>query len=171
MNEKTLHDLRQQKDQFFKAHPQSPLLPEDRPQFRGLKYYPYNPDLDLEVEVKEFAEKTPIQMQTSTGEIRTYQRWGEFTFEVEEQPARLTIYYSPQNGYFFLPFMDATSGEETYDSGRYLDIEPLDGNEFIVDFNQAYSPYCAYSPYYSCPIPPAENRLNVPIKAGEKHYK
>jgi hypothetical protein len=71
-------------------------------------------------------------------------------------------------GGYFLPFMDATSGDETYGAGRYLEIEPLPGGKLLVDFNMAYNPYCAYNEYWSCPIPPKENRLSVPIEAGEK---
>src|SRR5687767_13318904 len=171
MNAQELQEHRQRQDAFFRTNAQSPIPREERPSFEGLKYYNYNPDLDLVVEVNEFDQKQDIQMQTSIGDLRAFQRWGEFTFDVEGEPVRLTIYFSPHNGYFFLPFMDATSGEETYGAGRYLDVEPLSGRQFAIDFNLAYSPYCAYNPNYSCPIPPQENRLSVPIEAGEKNLK
>jgi len=169
MNAQELATHRQEKDNFFRTHPQSPLPREERASFEGLQYYPYNEALDLVVEVEELDPKSEIQMETSSGDLRDFQRWGQFTFEVEGQQARLTIYYSPYNGYFFLPFTDATSGKETYGAGRYLDIEAVGGNKFAVDFNLAYNPYCAVSPNFSCPFPPAENRLSVPIRAGEKY--
>lgn len=170
MTEQEIRQFRQEKDHFFRSSPQSPLMPADREKFTGLSYYPYNPALSLVVEVEEFQDKDDLQMQTSTGDLRMYQRWGRFRFEVEGQPAELTLYFSPDNGYFFLPFMDATSGSETYPSGRYLDPIALGEQQFEIDFNLAYSPYCAYNPNYSCPIPPAENRLKVPIMAGEKNF-
>ena len=74
----------------------------------------------------------------------------------------------------FVPFKDATCGKETYGAGRYHDLEP-DGNrtqegKWILDFNQAYSPWCAYSEAYTCPFVPVENWLAVPIYAGGKDY-
>jgi uncharacterized protein (DUF1684 family) len=88
---------------------------------------------------------------------------------VEGQEAQLTIYQN-ENGYF-LPFVDALAGKETYPAGRYLEPEELYGNHFLVDFNLAYNPYCAYNEMWSCPITPAENRLKVPIRAGEKMFE
>ena len=70
-----------------------------------------------------------------------------------------------------MPFVDATSGTETYGAGRYLELEALEDGTFLADFNLAYNPYCAYSEDYSCPIPPAENRISVPVRAGEKQYQ
>jgi len=162
-----LEVFRQQKDRFFKADPHSPLLPQQKDAFEGLRYYPENPALRLEVTVEPFEEQTPVTLQTSTGDVAEYLRWGRFTFQVEGQPAALTVYLAYGGAGYFLPFMDATNGTETYDAGRYLEIEPLAGGRFLVDFNLAYNPYCAYNPYWSCPIPPPENRLAVPIRAGE----
>lgn len=75
--------------------------------------------------------------------------------------------------YLFLPFTDATTGVETYESGRYIDLLTTDivNNTVTIDFNKAYNPYCAYvSDVYNCPIPPKENHLRVAIRAGEKMY-
>ena len=162
-------DYRQQKDDFFKQHPQSPLPPEARADFDGLTYYPFNEDLSLTLEAEEFEDKDEIEMQTSTGDLRPFLRWGRVRFDVDGQPAELTLYYSPTSGHFFLPFMDATTGDETYSAGRYLDPPMTDAQHFLIDFNMAYSPFCAYNENYSCPIPPAENRLKVRIEAGEKN--
>ena len=71
----------------------------------------------------------------------------------------------------FIPFVDAQAGKETYGAGRYLDPEVLPDGRLVLDFNLAYNPYCAYNERYSCPIPPAENRLEAVIQAGEKSYK
>lgn len=71
----------------------------------------------------------------------------------------------------FVPFVDETSGKETYGSGRYLDLEQARGDDYVLDFNMAYNPYCAYNDDYVCPIPPRENKLPIEIRAGEKTYK
>lgn len=160
--------FRTQKDQFFAEHPQSPLTHEQKHDFSGLQYFPENPDLVFKVTVKEFSEKKQVTMQTSTGDVQTYLRYGQFQFEVDGQQAELTIYASEHD--FFLPFVDKLAGKETYGAGRYLDPKPLGKGKFVIDFNEAYNPYCAYNDHWSCPLPPAENRLAVPIRAGEKIF-
>jgi len=163
-----LDDFRKQKDDFFRQSPQSPLSPQQQADFDGLRYFPENPSLDLEVEVSPFDEQETIQMQTTTGDVQTYERYGRFEIEVDGQTAGLTVYHN-QHGYF-LPFVDSLRGDETYGAGRYLEPEPLGGDRFQVDFNFAYNPYCAYNDAWSCPITPAENRIQVPIRAGEKVF-
>lgn len=163
-----LDEFRKEKDEFFGRHPQSPLTPEQRREFTGLAYFPENEALRLEVQVEPFAEQQPMTMQTSTGGVQEYVRYGRFKFQVDGQVAELTIYQA--NYGFFLPFVDSLAGKETYPAGRYLEPEPLPGNRFLVDFNIAYNPYCAYNEMWSCPITPAENRLKAPIRAGEKLF-
>ena len=163
-----LEEFRKEKDEFFAHHPQSPLTRDQRKAFNGLNYFPEDESLRLEVQVEEFSQKDPIQMQTTTGDVQEYVRYGRFHFEVDGQPAELTLYQS-QHG-FFLPFVDSLAVSETYPAGRYLDPDPLPGNRFLVDFNLAYNPYCAYNEMWSCPITPFENRIKVPIRAGEKIF-
>jgi hypothetical protein len=160
---------RAEKDAFFKSHPQSPLTREQKKTFTGLNYFPENLALRLEVTIEKIVPPEDLRLNTSTGEVRVYQRYGRFTFTVDGQPATLTI-YSTEHG-FFLPFVDSLIGKETYGAGRYLDPEPLDEDVFLVDFNLAYNPYCAYNENYSCPLTPFENRLKVPIRAGEKLFE
>jgi uncharacterized protein (DUF1684 family) len=163
-----LEQFRAGKDEFFANSNNSPLTPEQRDSFTALSYFPENPALRLEVEVPQFAEQTQVQMPTSTGDVKTYTRYGRFTFEVEGKQAELTLFHSP-HGYFLL-FVDSLAGAETYGAGRYLEPEELENGKFRVDFNYAYNPYCAYNEMWNCPIPPAENRLSVPIRAGEKNF-
>ena len=163
-----LDEARREKDDFFKTHPQSPLTREQRQTFEGLSYFPENPALDLEVEVEPINPRDTIEMQTSTGDTQEYQRWGRFTFEVDGEPAELTI-YAGEHGYF-LPFVDSLANQETYGAGRYLEPEPLGGHRFRVDFNLAYNPYCAYNDAWSCPLTPFENRVKVAVRAGEKLF-
>ena len=163
-----LKSFRADKDRFFATDPQSPLTPEQKQSFGGLKYFPENPALRLVVTVEEFPKKENVQMQTTTGDVQAYTRFGRFKFTVDGQEAELTIYADPHG--FFLPFVDSLAGTETYGAGRYVEPEPLGKNKFLVDFNLAYNPYCAYNERWSCPITPRENRLKVPIRAGEKIF-
>ncbi len=163
-----LDEFRAAKDEFFAQHPQSPLTPEQKTSFKGLVYFPENPALRLELQPEEFPAKAEISVRTSTGEVQHYQRWGRLHFTVEGQAAELTI-YTGENG-LFLPFVDSLAGKETYPAGRYLEPEPLDAGRYLIDFNLAYNPYCAYNDQWSCPLTPFENRLKVPIRAGEKIY-
>jgi uncharacterized protein (DUF1684 family) len=121
--------------------------------------------LRLEVKVDEYPVKPRFEMQTSTGDVQTYEKFGRFKFAVDGVEAELTIYQSGHG--FFLPFVDSLAGSETYPAGRYLEPEPLPGGRFLVDFNLAYNPYCAYNDMWSCPITPSENRLKVAVCAGE----
>ena len=163
-----LDDSRREKDEFYKHDRQSPLTREQKAAFTGLNYFPENPALRLEVAVQLAETQETIQMQTSTGGVAVYQKYGQFRFTVDGQPAQLTLYAS-EHGYF-LPFADALAGSETYGAGRYLEPEPAGNGKFLVDFNLAYNPYCAYNPNWSCPLTPRENRLKVPILAGEKVF-
>lgn len=163
-----LNDFRKMKDEFFAQDGQSPLTPGQKEAFKGLKYFSINPDLDLEVTVEEFPTKQRVEMQTTTGDIQVYDRYGKFSFTVDGQTAELTIYHSDDG--FFMPFVDSLAGRETYPAGRYLEPVPLGNNHFKVDFNLAYNPYCAYNEYWSCPLTPFENHLRVPIRAGEKLF-
>lgn len=175
MNQK-LHQFRVEVDDFMQFHPHSPLEEDRRSNFKGLDYYESNPALTFTVTAERLSDDEPlIEMETSTGDVRQYRRWGTFEFEVDGATARLTLYSDPVVEDFFLPFRDATNGGETYGAGRYLDnhrpgLLRLDEDTFEIDFNYAYNPYCAYSSYFSCPLPPRENWLTVPIRAGEKDY-
>lgn len=163
-----LDEFRKEKDEYFAHNPQSPLTPEQRRDFKGLHYFPENDSLRLEVQVEPFENRQTITMQTSTGGAQEYTRFGRFKFQADGQDAELTICQADYG--FFLPFIDALAGTETYPAGRYLEPEALPGNRFLIDFNVAYNPYCAYNERWSCPITPAENRLKVPIRAGEKLF-
>ena len=164
-----LERLRGEKDTFFRGDADSPLTPDQQRTFTGLHYFPANSALDLRVETEEFEPKTEIEMQTTTGELRVYERFGRIAFEVEGQAVGLTVYRADDA--FFLPFADALAGKETYGAGRYLEPERLPDGRLHVDFNLAYNPYCAYNARWSCPITPAENRLPVAIRAGEMTFK
>jgi uncharacterized protein (DUF1684 family) len=164
-----LEEFRHQKDEFFQHSQHSPLNPDQRLAFAGLRYFPENSELDLTVEVEKSPTRRAVQMATSTGTIQDYDRHGRFSFTVEGQAVGLTIYRN-SNG-FFLPFVDSLAGKQTYPQGRYLEPVDLGRNQFRVNFNLAYNPYCAYNELWSCPITPSENRIPVPIRAGEMLFR
>jgi len=173
--EKLLKMEREQKDTFFSIHPQSPIPLEERGKFKGLDYYPPNPDYRFALKLHEHPKKKRIEMSYTRGDEKEFLRWGEFRFEIGGKEQVLQAYKSnPDEERLFVPFRDATSGKETYGAGRYLDLEPgihlTVERKWIIDFNRAYNPWCAYSENYTCPFVPPENWLKVLIRAGEKKY-
>ena len=172
---KNLEDARERKDVFFAQHRQSPIPPQDRPRFRGLEYYPPDPSYRFKLELHEHPEKQVVRMAYSKGNEQDLIRWGEFRFKIAGKERVLQAYTSnPQEETLFVPFRDVTSGKETYGAGRYLDLEQdrdrTQEGKWVLDFNRAYNPWCAYSEAYTCPFVPVENWLEVPIPAGEKGY-
>lgn len=163
-----LDRFRADKDRYFAVNPHSPLTSQQRTDFRGLAYFPENPALRQEVSMEHYTGKSSIELLISTGGTRRYQRFGRLTVVIGNERAQLTL-FANDHGYF-LPFADALAGVETYGSGRSLEPRPLGNGRFLVDFNYAYNPYCAYNDRWSCPITPKENRLPVAIRAGEKLY-
>ena len=162
------------KNDAFKSGAESPVPAEARPSFRGLDYYPYNPDLIFTVSLHRYPGPKPVRLATNKGEIRRGLRYGYFEFQVSGQKCQLQVYrlddVTGSGPNLFIPFRDSTSGSETYGAGRYIDLVENTSGVYELDFNRAYNPYCAYNEEFSCPIPPAENTLKVPIRAGEKKY-
>jgi uncharacterized protein (DUF1684 family) len=169
MNTDQLLDFRHNKDEYFGTSHDSPLNHADRHEFEGLNYYEPRPDLVFTLPVAP-EDGSEISFETSDNRVKTYRRAGKVSFEVDGQPAQLTLYDTGHPGYF-IPFRDKTSGDATYGAGRYLDIDGNDDGTVTIDFNLAYNPSCVYDEGYSCPIPPIENWLQVPIEAGEKNFR
>src|SRR4051812_48058659 len=172
-----LEAFRRQKDKWMQESEDSPLEHHQRHTFTGLNYYPI--DFAYRVPAKMVRDARPhvIKIQTTKDEWRSYNHYGELQFEIDGQPLTLQVYQpvgdSAHAGSkeLFVPFRDRTSGKETYGAGRYIDLRALDGDEYTLDFNRAYSPWCAYSPYYSCTLPPPENQLGAETGAGEKTFE
>ena len=170
-----LDTQRRLKDKFLMEHPQSPLLPEDKEDFRGANYYPVN--LAYKVVATFRSGGTPRHLPGTDFDRRPeriYAR-GRLQFEIDGQKLSLVAFDPPADeplhgNRLFVPFRDKTSSKETYGAGRYLDLNKRPGDQYVLDFNRAYNPYCAYSPYYSCPIPPGENTLAVEIRAGKSRF-
>ncbi|MEO0563493.1 MAG: DUF1684 domain-containing protein [Chloroflexota bacterium] len=166
MDSHELADFRENKDHFFGSHPHSPLTPEQKTTFDGLSYYPHNPDLLVHATIKVNEEQEQMLMRTNRDELRPFFRYGTFDVTVGGETATLTVYRSPDY-HFFLPFVDVNSGTETYPAGRYLDLDVEADGTALVDFNQAYNPYCAYNDRFVCPITPKENRIAIPVRTTE----
>jgi uncharacterized protein (DUF1684 family) len=164
-----------QKDIFLLNHYNSPLSIEDRHHFKGLDYYPPDPAFYFELELHEHEEKKVLKIEDTKGNERDFLRWGKFRFKIDDKEYTLQVYKSnPQEENLFVPFRDKTSGRETYGAGRYLDLDIerhyTPEEKWILDFNNSYNPWCAYSEFYACPYVDPENWLDVEIKAGEKNY-
>ena len=141
----------------------------------GLAYYPPDPAYRLELKLHEHEEKETLTLEMSRGGAREFLRWGEFRCDIESEGCTLQAYKSgSEEGGLFVLFRDGTSGVETYVGGRYLDLDPgrdrIAEGKWILDFNRAYNPWCAYSETYTCPLVPLENRLRVPVRAGERTH-
>ena len=165
--------FRLDKDEFFKTDPRSPLPESERAAFTGLPYYPVDEGLAFEdraLEPYTGDEPSNFQIPTSDGKLRPAHRAGVLRFELDGVPRQLTAYtFDGGDGQsLFVPFLDQTSGTETYGAGRYLDLEPEADGTYALDFNLAYHPSCVYDAKFSCPLTPAENRLPLRIEAGER---
>jgi uncharacterized protein (DUF1684 family) len=161
-------EQRRMKDEFFARGGDSPLTDEQRKAFTGLRYFDADPGLRYEVPLERAAGAEHEEVQTSDGSVQHLARAGTLRFNVGGRDVSLIAY--DQGHELFIPFRDATSGDETYGAGRYLEAHPLGEGRYELDFNAAYNPYCAYNDAWSCPLPPRENWLDVPIRAGEKSF-
>ena len=165
-----IDEFRRAKDHMFVHDPETPIPDVERDAFAGLSYFEPDPALVVSGRIEPPPVSDALLMPTSTGDEVTYQRFGVAHFTVDGEPAQLTLFASEGDRDLFVPFRDATSGKETYGAGRYLEVTRPSDDMVELDFNYAYNPYCAYSEAYSCPLPPLENWLKVPIRAGEKVY-
>ncbi|MHA1954657.1 MAG: DUF1684 domain-containing protein [Candidatus Heimdallarchaeaceae archaeon] len=169
--EEQLTRVRISKDGFFKSSDHSPLTPHQREVFHNLDYYEPNKDLKFIVELKLFNQQERVNIVTSKGNVQEYIKHGYVEFEVDSQKCMLTVFKDTDSDYFFVPFKDKTTGKETYDAGRYVELEKVNKNEYELDFNAAYNPYCAYNENWVCPLTPFENTLSVEILAGERKFE
>jgi uncharacterized protein len=164
--------FRQNRDSFFRTHANSPLTPEQRERFSSLSYFPEDEALRFEVELDtDGVSHEPVMLGTNTGIPKEFLPAGWARIEIEGEPVHLMVFRETGRGRYFLPFRDTTAGSETYAVGRYLDPQSTPDGRVILDFNYAYSPYCAYNDRWTCPIPPRENVLSVPVRAGERDFE
>ena len=165
-------------NQDFRSPEHSPLPPKERKIFKELEFFPIDTSFIITAEFLRTPYESPFRMKTTTERQPVYVKYGEVYFELEGKEHKLNVYQSQElkrdpkyKDYLFLPFTDPTNGISTYAGGRYLDMKIPKGKSVVLNFNKAYNPYCAYSGEYSCPIPPEENDLDIPITAGVKAYE
>jgi uncharacterized protein (DUF1684 family) len=151
----------------------APLSGKAKKTFKGIHFYAIDSKYVVNAKFVRTLNEKPFQMTTSSGMRKTYVKYAEVIFTLDEKEYKLNVYQSQDllqspeyKDYLFIPFTDATSGNETYEGGRYIDLNIPQGDHIIINFNEAYHPYCAYTEGYNCPIPPAENTLPVKVEAG-----
>ena len=149
---------------------------KDRKYFR---FFPISSKYDVTCSFEKITDNTGFTMPTSAKTLKYFYKYGRLNFKLDGKDYHLFVYQGKDlmeteeyKDYLFVPFTDATSGDESYGSGRYIEFHKQDvkNNTLQLDFNKAYNPYCAYSAGYKCPIPPRENALSVAIRAGEKNF-
>jgi len=169
-----INKVRKEKNDAFRRAKDSPLTAAQRDQFDSLRYFLPDKEYVVDARLERSTTGETLQIPLTDGKTESYLRWGRATFELGGAPRQLTVLLKldDKDGKLFIPFTDKTNGFDTYGGGRYLDVVlPPDGEDEVrLDFNQAYNPYCAYGAGFACPVPPAENRLTVEVKAGEKSF-
>jgi uncharacterized protein len=163
----SLQNIRKEKNAYLKTDKDSPI--ENKANFKGLKYFEINTDFKVSAKLDILTTGQKINIAMTGGQTEEYEAFANATFELEGQKCALKIFKS-EDGSLFLPFKDLTTNKETYGSGRYLDLDMrmIKDGQIEIDFNRCYHPYCAYNHTFTCPVPPAENLVNVAVKAGEK---
>lgn len=144
-----------------------------------LSYFPIRESNKVFCEVQLLNDQPPLEMPTYSGQVKIFKRYALLHFKWKGQQVHLCVYRNLQltaaiyNNHLFLPVKDMTSGKQTYEGGRYLDIQAtaIQNGKMLLDLNQLYNPWCAYSDGYNCPIPPQENHLAVKLKTGEKKFR
>jgi uncharacterized protein (DUF1684 family) len=163
---------RAMKDQFMSRHPESPFVQGSVYEFRGLKYFPADERLRVPAKLERLPEPKEAFLRTNR-DGQAAMRWvGELLFTLGGRKLRLRVYHAGEGvgTSVFVPFRDSTSGQDSYGPGRYLTLELNEADDYELDFNRAFNPYCAYTDAFECGFPPAENDLPVPVRAGEKAW-
>jgi uncharacterized protein (DUF1684 family) len=161
------------KDKEFNTASDSPVPPNRRAEILPLAYFPIDPDYKVATALNPINDSTIVPMATSTGGRAQFRRVGTFEFSLKGQPLKLTAFHEvgARGDTLFVPFTDLTTGNETYDAGRFLELQPNATGIYEIDFNRAFFPYCYYNITYECPISPRENHLQIPVRAGERLKK
>ena len=161
------------KDKEFNTASDSPVPANRRAELLPLSYFPIDPDYKVATALTPSNDSTVVPMATSTGGRAQFRRVGTFDFSLKGQPLKLTAFHEvgARGDTLFVPFTDLTTGNETYDAGRFLELQPNATGIYGIDFNRAFFPYCYYNITYECPISPRENHLKIPVRAGERLKK
>ena len=163
-------ESRKARDDFLRNSKDSPLPVPLRQGFKGLDYFPLDPGFRLVGDLHIYGQRRRIQVPTSAGSLVAMERFGRLVASLEGISFRLEVYRSLEEDELLALFRDSTSGSLTYSGGRYVLLSPLGNGSYLLDFNRAYNPYCAYNPDYVCPMPPPQNHLSLSIRAGERAF-
>ena len=168
-----IQSMRDAKDAQFQKT--SDPVPDNRKTaLLPLAYFAIDPAYNVPAQLTPSTDNSVVLMPTSSGEQQRERRAGTLQFTLKGQQLALQAFVdadAPDVNHLFVPFRDETSGTETYDAGRYLELDRTATGIYELDFNRAFNPYCYYNLSYTCPYPPRENHLNVRIEAGEKTKK
>ncbi|MBO3698610.1 DUF1684 domain-containing protein [Roseivirga sp. E12] len=171
-----IEKYREEQNAEFLNPDKSPLTPEQRTEFTGHSFFEADAAYRVNARFEPTPNDRPFPLGTSKGGTQLYKRIGILHFVLKGEPYTLEAYLQVQRfripnqkPIVFLPLVDATTGTSTYGGGRYLHYEGVpEGEEWIIDFNKLYNPYCAYSDRYECPMVPEPNHLPIPVEAGIK---
>jgi uncharacterized protein (DUF1684 family) len=167
----SISEWRTTKDAFMQRSPDSPIPADRRASFPPLSYFPIEPEYRVPASLTVNRTSDVIEIPTSRGERRPHNRVGQLSFTLKGRLLTLTAFVEVGQqdvNHLFVPFGDLTNGTETYPGGRYLELDRTPTGIYDLDFNRAFHPFCYYNPQYDCPYPPRENRLPIPIRAGER---
>ena len=173
MTEEFVRELeveRSMKDRFMAGHPESPFVAERIPGFEGLRYFPIDEAFVVKATLERRDPPEEAYLRTSRDGQASMRYVGDLRFRLQGRPLKLRVYHAGEGvgTSVFIPFRDLTSGAESYGAGRYLTLELTPDDDYLLDFNRAFNPYCAYTDAYECGFPPSENDLPVAVTAGEK---
>ncbi len=157
----------------------SPLSKEERENFRGHDFFSIDQAYRVQAQLERTPNSRPFQMVMSTGRTQLYKKFGVLKFELKGQELELEAYtrfqsfgLSMKTTPVLIPIIDHTTGQTTYDGGRYLTFNSVpEGDEWTIDFNKLYNPYCAYNDQIACPRVPEANHLKISIEAGVRGPK
>jgi len=162
-------------DSAFKDPEKSPLSDAEISSFDTVPRFEFDPEYRIHSEWRDVKKSKPFYFKTTGNIKQKYRKVGIVKFNLKGEPCELSVYKNLDlskiqgfEDYLFVPYGDSSNGLETYGGGKYLSLHAEPKDSLILDFNQSYNPYCAYNDQYSCPIPPKENLLNVPILAGAR---
>lgn len=167
-------EYQKEQNAYFKDASTSPLKEKDRKDFEGLEFFKFDSSYVVKAFLKRTPDAQPFQMKTSTERLPVYKVYGKLNFTLKGHDCVLNIYQNVEKDnvdYLFLPFLDTTNGETSYSGGRYIEMPIPETDTILINFNEAFNPYCAYNDKYSCPVVPRINRLNLAIEAGVKAFK
>jgi hypothetical protein len=167
--ETELQKERDMKDKFMAQHPESPFIIGDVAGFTGLRYFPIDPKYRVPAVLQRMERPPEAVLRTNRDGQLTCRYIGDMHFELDGQNYALRVFHAGEQVGLsvFIPFRDSTSGKGSYAPGRYLMLQLTEEDEYTLDFNLAFNPYCAYTERYECGYPPPENDLPTPIQAGE----